>query len=253
VLDLATGDGAVLSDLQRVRPDLSLVGIDQAARLPAPPRGMRVLAGTSMEKIPFRDESFALITSQFGIEYGDPGVISHEIGRLLRRGGRYELVVHHAGGPIAAQGAARSKGLEWALAEGGLIEKARRLATARRTAPIPTPPLFDRAPAEAARLFPGQTAAVEIAVAVLQCLRVAEPGGSGKSLDALNEISDLARAELARLNALVGAAADRAAISRLGGHLALAGLSPPALVELFEHAGREAFAWALSGRKHGRI
>ncbi|MWV28236.1 class I SAM-dependent methyltransferase [Aurantiacibacter rhizosphaerae] len=50
VLDLATGDGRVLSHLLQRRRDLKLLGIDRAATLPTPPRGSNIRGGTEMDR-----------------------------------------------------------------------------------------------------------------------------------------------------------------------------------------------------------
>ncbi|MEJ6677706.1 class I SAM-dependent methyltransferase, partial [Parasphingorhabdus sp.] len=69
MLDLATGDGAVLKMIRRHRPDLRLVGIDASPTLPAAPKGIKLKPGISMKQLSFKSESFDAITSRFGFEY----------------------------------------------------------------------------------------------------------------------------------------------------------------------------------------
>ena len=83
VLDLATGDGCVLRWMHEARPDLELNGIDLAPELPTPPPQMQILAGVAMEEVPYEDNSFATVVSQFGFEYGDVTAIAAEILSLI--------------------------------------------------------------------------------------------------------------------------------------------------------------------------
>ena len=88
VLDLATGDGRVLGWMRAKRPDLDLTGIDLSPSLPPPPAGTRTMAGIPMEQLPFEDDHFHAVVSQFGFEYGDVSKVSAEIGRVLAPDGK---------------------------------------------------------------------------------------------------------------------------------------------------------------------
>jgi hypothetical protein len=134
--------------------------------------------------------------------------------------------------------------LHWALLGSGLIEKGRSLANARRAVPLPTPPSFRDAVGEAARSFPGQGVASEIAQAVIQSLG---PGLNPRSsLAALGEIERKGRGELLRLEALSSAARDEAGAIALAKELRAAGLDAQAPETVVNRSGVP-FAWKLAG------
>ncbi|MBZ0249089.1 MAG: class I SAM-dependent methyltransferase [Burkholderiales bacterium] len=107
VLDLACGNGAVsgvVSDLCRDAglPLPSLVGADGAATAAMSYRsrfagGCVVVADS--RRLPFPDGAFALVASQFGIEYGGVAAVG-EAARLVASGGRLAAVLHLRGGAI---------------------------------------------------------------------------------------------------------------------------------------------------------
>lgn len=249
VLDLATGDGAVLGKIRASRSDLKLIGVDSAARLPAGPKGVTLRAGVPMEKLPFPDRSFDLVTSQFGFEYGDRSAVAREISRVLAPAGGYALIVHHAAGPILAHNLARRGGLAWAVVDSGLLAQARALVRGRMVAPLPTPARFRDAPAEARKLFPGQGVAQEFTMAVLQTLELGRASPPALSLEALDELERKGRNELARIAALAGAACSPADIEMIECAFRAAGLVPEPRSELFEQGGEAPFAWRLTGRR----
>ena len=107
VLDVACGNGAVsgvVSDLCRDAglPLPSLVGADGAATAAMSYRsrfagGCVVVADS--RRLPFPDGAFALVASQFGIEYGGVAAVG-EAARLVAPGGRLAAVLHLQGGAI---------------------------------------------------------------------------------------------------------------------------------------------------------
>src|SRR3569832_1381325 len=127
MLDLGTGDGRVMRWLAEIRSDLKLLGVDQAPRLPPAPKHTRSRGDVDIAALPFGDASFDAVTSQFGFEYADTAAAADELARVLRSGGRFQLIVHHAGGPIVSHNAARLEGLIWAARDSGLIARARAL------------------------------------------------------------------------------------------------------------------------------
>jgi SAM-dependent methyltransferase len=249
VLDLATGDGAVLGMLRERRPDLKLVGVDSSAVLPKGLKGAELKPRVRMEQLPFPAASFDLVTSQFGIEYGDVPAIAAQLTKVLRPGAAFAFVIHHAGGPIVAHNDARVASLNWALHDSGLLTKAEAVARARTLADLPTPPTFRAAPAEARRLFPGQDVAVEFATAVQQTLDMGRRHPPAETLEVLATLRAKAGNEMARIQALKGAARDESGIIALRADLAGAGLAADAPELLFESSGRAPFAWRLAGRR----
>lgn len=249
VLDLATGDGAVLGKVRDARPDLILVGVDSSPKLPRNPRGVVLHTGIAMEDLPFKDASFDLVTSQFGFEYGDTARAATEVARVLKPGCAFAFIVHHADGPIVAHNAARRGAITWAVAESGLLERARALASARARADIPTPQSFHRAVAEARASFTNQPVAAEFAQAVLQTLELGRGRPSAQSLEVLKTLEAKGHNEIARISALRAAACGAEKIELLLKQLSTAGLEPAPVQLLHEEGSSHPFAWHLSGRK----
>jgi ubiquinone/menaquinone biosynthesis C-methylase UbiE len=185
LLDLATGDGAVLKTIRAARADLRLIGVDSAPRLPAAPQGIKLLAAVRMEALPFPAGRFAAVTSQFGFEYGETGAIAREVARVLAPSGRYRFVVHHHSSQVLAHNQARRAGLRWAVEDSQLLQQARALVHARSRAALPTPERFRQAPAQARQLAAGAGVAAEIATAVLQTLEMGRARAPELSLGAL--------------------------------------------------------------------
>lgn len=117
VLDLATGDGRVLGWMQAERPDLVLTGIDLATELPAAPQGTETRGGIAMDKVPFADNAFTAVVSQFGFEYGNVASTAAEIARVITPGGKVGLMVHRGDGPILEHNLARRAAIAWVLDE----------------------------------------------------------------------------------------------------------------------------------------
>lgn len=249
VLDLATGDGAVLGKIAKIRGDLELVGVDSSPVLPPGPKPARLMAGVSMEALPFPDESFDLVASQFGFEYGDSSAIAAEVHRVLLSGGAFAFIVHHSGGAIVAHNKGRSEALRWAAVESELLEKAAAIAEARKLMDLRTPPFFHQAPTEARRRFPGQSVGEEFATAVLQTLEMGRRRPPRKTLEVLSALRRKADNEIARIDALRAAARDERQISKLISILGSAGLVAEVPVTLREQEGGGAFAWLIRGNK----
>jgi SAM-dependent methyltransferase len=251
LLDLATGDGAVLKKIREARTDLVLTGVDSAPTLPPGPQGMTLHAGVSMEALPFGAAAFDAVVSQFGYEYGDTGAIAREVGRLLSPGGTLGLLVHRSDGPIVAHNLPRRDALRWALAPGGYLAKARGLVAARRIADIPTPPAFRSAPDEAQRLFPGQSVGHEFLTAILQTLDMGRGKPTHESLEVLATLESKASNEIARIETLERAARSPEGIARIAGELRDAGIDVAEPAPIAERTSGRAFAWYVAGVRRG--
>ena len=249
VLDLGTGDGRVMRWLLERRRDLKPTGIDYAQKLPPPPRGSKVRAGISIEKVPMPDSSFDAVTSQFGFEYGDVEEAARELVRLLRTQGRFRLLIHHASGPIVKHNVGRAEGLKWASGVSGAIGKARGLVSARAIANVPTPAFFRELVGETRARFGAGSGAEEFSLGLLQILdsRGATPQAV---LSAIGEIEQLASDEVGRIDALAKAAADPERIKRIAGLLEEAGASIEPVREVSEGGGAPPFAWLVDGAKY---
>lgn len=163
ILDLATGGGAVPRLLVALRPDLpcDIVGVDVAAAphdwlstLP-PSVAARVSfrAGIAAEALPVPARSVDLVTSQFGIEYGDRVAVQAEILRVLAPGGHVAAVMHHASARPVQLAAVEIGHLDWLTAPDGLWTAARRMIRplSRASTPEGRAALAVDADAEAAR------------------------------------------------------------------------------------------------------
>jgi SAM-dependent methyltransferase len=253
VLDLATGDGAVLGKIGKARGDLKLIGVDSSPVLPAGPKAARLMPGVTMEALPFPDGSFDLVTSQFGFEYGDTKRIAAEVRRVLREGGNFAFIIHHADGAIVAHNRGRSEALRWAARESGLLDKAAAVANSRKLVQLPTPRHFRDAPIEARRRFPRQSVAEEFATAVLQTLDMGSRHPPGESLQNLATLRGKAINEIARIEALCAAARDNRQIARLADQLKSAGLTAQAPVTLHEQEDGRPFAWLITGSRNDTV
>lgn len=102
VVDLGTGNGALLLLARQVRPDLQLHGVDLARIDPATHcqtdaesyRQITFHGQCSMDQLPFAEHSIDLVVSQYGFEYGPaPGTLQ-EILRCLAPDGGLSLLLH---------------------------------------------------------------------------------------------------------------------------------------------------------------
>lgn len=245
VLDLATGNGAVLQLIHGSRSDAQLIGVDSAPHLGPVVKGLTLKAQVAMEELPFGAASFDAVTSQFGFEYGRTGNVAAEIARVLRSQGFMRLLIHYAESPIVQQGRARAEQLRWTENAGSPLDVAEKFAATRAGAPMATPPALLSAPQKARDLFPGPSVAAEIATGMLQILQY-----SGTNAPALlKEMRFKIANELSRLDALAGAARDLAAIEAIVGELNAAGLTMEQPRLISEYPTGSMFAWLLEGRR----
>lgn len=137
VLDIATGNGAVPRLLLESghAPSGSIDAVDLAEVAPrwtaslAPEQAARVRfhCGVHAESLPFADASFALVTSQYGIEYTDLVASAAEVLRVLAAGGSIALLLHHAESLPVRLGRVEIAELDWLERPDGLLDRARTL------------------------------------------------------------------------------------------------------------------------------
>jgi SAM-dependent methyltransferase len=138
ILDLATGGGAVLrhaaASAAGAGKTFHLTGVDQAA-LPDDPAlqnlGVRRLGETPAEDLPFPEESFDIVTSQFGIEYADCARALHGVARVLRPGGAARMLIHHADSEITRQARVRITAYDAVIGDGRIVRQCRDAYAAR--------------------------------------------------------------------------------------------------------------------------
>lgn len=202
VLDLATGDGRVLSWLHAVRADLELVGVDLASKLPAPPDGCDIIPGVAMEDLPFGDSEFDAVVSQFGFEYGDTIAVAAEIARVLRPGGVAALMTHRMDGPILAHNRDRRMQIGWIFDRKDLFAVAHAALDHRTDAQAYVPPQVMQAVQEGAQRFGPASAAWEISEAVRRTLLLGPRATAAQVAATLDTLAEKARNEIGRINSL---------------------------------------------------
>ena len=247
VLDLATGGGIVLTLLRQRRATLVLTGVDAAARLPQM-AGMTLKGGVHTERLPFRDGSFAAVTSRFGIEYGPLDEGAAEAARVCRSDGQICFIVHHADSPVLRHNRDRARALRWVAHDSGWMDKAANLVRARATTALPTPDAFRTAAHEAEALFPGQSVVGEFLVGLVQLLD-AGLGRPGVALPGLDALTERANEELGRLEALFGAACDALRLNALTDALSQGGFSLAPVATIDDRPGGDPLAWLIEGRR----
>ncbi|MEP4486357.1 MAG: methyltransferase domain-containing protein [Halioglobus sp.] len=129
VLDLATGNGAVPQQLLSARPDLKIIGVDSAHINPHehvssdhPLASAEFLGNVDIAKLPYDDESFDAITSQFGLEYSNYQQSVPEAARVLAPKGKLMLLVHHESSAILSSGRRTLHEINLLMQPGGVIE-----------------------------------------------------------------------------------------------------------------------------------
>lgn len=134
VLDLATGNAALPRLLLSFRPqspiEIDAVDIAQVAPAwtldldPQQRQRLRIHCGVSAESLPFEDNRFALVVSQYGIEYADLSLAIPEALRVLAPGGRIRFLVHHATSRPVVLAGHEIEHVEWLLQPDGLVDLA---------------------------------------------------------------------------------------------------------------------------------
>lgn len=131
VLDLATGNGALplLLEEQAGAQGIRIDAVDLAEVAPAwlqPSRhhGITFHAGVAMEDLPFMDQSFDLVVSQFGLEYARWPQALHQILRVGKQEGDVAFVMHHVDSVLVKVGKAELANQQLLLEPGGLLNAA---------------------------------------------------------------------------------------------------------------------------------
>ncbi len=239
LLDLATGDGRVLRWMLSKRSDLKLLGIDLAPKLPMPPMGTETRGGIAMESLPFDDDRFGAVTSQFGFEYGDTKRVADEIARVLSPGGKVGLMVHRGDGPILEHNLRRRGELLWALKEKGA---ARKVKTALKNGPAGidlAANLAGKIASQGAAKFGETSPAWEIPEAIRRSCLMGRQAGVGSIIETIGIIEGHAKNELGRIQSLAGACKTADARDKVTRAFAAHGLELQGTQAICEPSGRE--------------
>ncbi len=144
VLDIATGNGAVLSLAARAAEHagrtFALTGIDAADIRPlrylrCPPPGLRearFLGGVVAENLPLPDAAFDVVTSQYGLEYTDLAKSLAEVVRVLVPGGRLLWLAHTEDSLVVQQNRNQSAQVTFLLGRGSPLHAMRRFVAITR-------------------------------------------------------------------------------------------------------------------------
>nr|WP_238346299.1 class I SAM-dependent methyltransferase [Luteimonas saliphila] len=134
ILDVGTGNGPLpallcelgLADMPRVDA-IDSADIDPAWLASAPARcrdALRFHPRTPVERLPFADDTFDLVVSQYGLEYAEPERAIPEVARVLKPSGSVALIVHHAGSRLADVAREEIRLGEWLRSPGQLMAAA---------------------------------------------------------------------------------------------------------------------------------
>ncbi|GAB4336993.1 MAG: hypothetical protein Kow0089_07790 [Desulfobulbaceae bacterium] len=215
LLDLGTGNGALLALAKACRSDLHLTGVDYAANLPDPGPGITVHPKTRMEALPFEDNSFEAVTGQFAIEYGNLPEVIGEVKRVLVEEGRFLFICHHAGGIIVRDNGARLVALRGILGPGGLLEAAIKAVRKRQKNSPKTRQRLARIFEASLRTYAGQSVVQEVGGDIARIMT--EP----QSLQKLLELRRRVEMEKQRIEALEKAALPEDRAREVAGLLSL--------------------------------
>ncbi len=137
ILDIGTGNGVLPKLLinMKDRTDFICDAIDLAepkpvwfANISADMRArVHFHSHCSAEKLPFPDNTFDLVVSQWGLEYTDLSRSCEEILRVLKPSGIVQLVLHHPQAVPAMLASFEIEHIEWLLQEAGYLDIAEQM------------------------------------------------------------------------------------------------------------------------------
>ncbi len=128
VLDLACGNGVVPKLLLASNSTLDVCAVDKAKIAPheylqnvEELASVRFLAQTDICDLPFAADSFAAVTSQFGLEYAPLNLACESAVRVLKKHGEIRLLMHNRESEIVRLAAATLAEIGRLLGDQGLI------------------------------------------------------------------------------------------------------------------------------------
>ncbi len=234
ILDIAAGNGAIATIAAELSidkgkgffvaaTDLADVSVDLIGdeKTKAARETIEFHGQTPCENQPFEDDSFDLVTSQFGFEYSDIGKTLIEIRRVLKPGGRFVAISHHAESVLIENSKVEIEIYDFALNKIDLVGTAKRYFKALGD-PAQHPDQQRKAAKRARPLaaslktrmnafrekYETHDCAQFIAGAVSYTVRVAQETTLKEKLDALDRAQSDFELAKARLDDMVAAALD---------------------------------------------
>ncbi|MEW6981791.1 class I SAM-dependent methyltransferase [Colwelliaceae bacterium 6471] len=128
VLDLATGNGTVPVALLSAQDDLNITGVDYAKIDPKKFVSNNALASVSffpevdIANLPFSNDSFDAVTSQFGFEYAELRLATEEFVRVLKPRGLFTFVLHSKNSEVVKPAIRKIAEFELIKTTDGLLE-----------------------------------------------------------------------------------------------------------------------------------
>jgi SAM-dependent methyltransferase len=259
LLDLATGNGTVvrwaLISARRRDATFRITGVDYADVTPAADAASaRFLGRVNMESLPFENESFDAISSQFGFEYADEAGAAAEASRVLRPGGALRFVMHARGGEVSRDIGERTDRLALVLGEGEILLRIRNLARGRAAGLPETPVALEQLSSARSRVEVLRSAPPDNDAALFYADGIADLWNNRTRYDPkdlLRSIEDgIARAQAVqfRQRAMLAAARSADDMVSLRGRFAALGVSTAPAQPLTDEQGRQ-IAWLLDGKK----
>ncbi|MQP75662.1 methyltransferase domain-containing protein [Stenotrophomonas sp. MYb238] len=238
VVDLGTGNGALLLLAKTTTPGLILHGIDSARIDPAKVMGGEKYdydgicfhAGCQMSSLPFGDGSTDLVTSQYAFEYAPMQPALAETLRILDPvSGRIAMVLHSEDSEISRMTARQLQGLDLLFADLDIFGKARQLATALRSHPNGAEQARTKFNSSASLLMQELSSGthapiVEKAYALLHGALAQLARSPTTTLDMLDRAETHLRHERRRLEDMQKAAYDQGQLQALAGKLQATGM-----------------------------
>jgi len=128
VLDLATGNGSVPINLLSISEQLAITGVDFASISPhkfGPNESIlaavNFLPNIDIVSLPFEENSFDVVTSQFGFEYANKEQAAKEFIRVLKKSGKFLLIIHHKDSEVVKPAKTKINELTLLCEESGLF------------------------------------------------------------------------------------------------------------------------------------
>jgi SAM-dependent methyltransferase len=256
VLDLGAGNGAASLEIVRGHADalvdaVDLAHIDPPSFVPqfrAEFHRVRFHPGTDMTALPFAEDGYDAVISQYAIEYAPVAAVLAEAGRVLRPGGVFAAIVHATDGAPARGAAEEIADVDFVLGEEGLCaatELALRATQAVGDGTAREAAVVRREGALAATRARRQTVMLANVAAVLDDLYQArESAPLGDLLAFLDNVRREADAHRRRLAALIDAARSRDALASAMAAAAISASVPDAV----EGPDGALLGWYVEGR-----